>query len=443
LHRAERERGLDDEEDLFTPGTVELTLDEQQEVVVIAGTDPAPLEWDVATSCHAARQRQDALADPSTGHPLAAQLVVAGEQFRVARASQQRTLIAGYHWFADWGRDTMISLPALTMRPGTLWEARAVLDTYIKYLDHGLIPNRFPDGGEAPEYDTIDATLWLFQAVAGYLRASGDWRFIADRLDALEGIIDWHVGGTLHNIGMDHHDGLLAGGEDGNALTWMDARVGDWVVTPRRGKPIEINALWYNALRLTADWCERAMRPAGRYRQMAAQAHESAQERFWYRQGGYCYDVVDAPDGDDPSLRPNQVIALALVYPLIEGDRARSTLDVVTAKLLTPYGLRTLSPDDPRYQASYGGDQRARDAAYHMGIAWPWLMGPYLDAHLRLKPDPALVRRLLEPFLAHLADAGLGTVSEIFEPEPPYRPVGCIAQAWSVAEILRHALTLS
>ena len=457
LHRAERERGLDDEEDLFTPGTVEVALDEQQPVVVLAGTDPAPRDWDVATSWHAARQRQAALTDPSTRHPLAGQLVIAGEQFRVARGlvnspppaagegqgEGQRTVIAGYHWFADWGRDTMISLPALAMRPGPLWEARAVLDTYIRYLDHGLIPNRFPDGGEAPEYDTIDATLWLFQAVAAYLRASGDWRFIADRLDALEGIIDWHVGGTRHNIGMDPSDGLLAGGEDGYALTWMDARVGNWIVTPRRGKPIEINALWFNALRLIADWCERAMRPAGRYRQLAAQAHESAQARFWYGEGGYCYDVVDAPEGDDPSLRPNQVLALGLAYPLIEGDRARSALDVVTEKLMTPYGLRTLSPDDPRYQASYQGDQRARDAAYHMGMAWPWLLGPYLDAHLRLNRSPEFVRRTVEPFDAHLLDAGLGTISEVFEPEPPYRPVGCIAQAWSVAEILRHALALS
>jgi predicted glycogen debranching enzyme len=420
-----------------------VALDGQNDVVVIAGTEPAPKEWELARSQRAARQRQDVLADPSTEHPLAAQLVIAGEQFRVARSTQQRTVIAGYHWFADWGRDTMISLPALTMRPGSLWEARAVLDTYVRYLDHGLIPNRFPDGGGQPEYNTIDATLWLFQALAAYLRASGDWRFIADRLEALEGVIDWHVNGTRHDIGVDHRDGLLAGGEDGYALTWMDARVGDWVVTPRRGKPIEINALWYNALRLTGDWCERALRPAGRYREMASQAQESAQRRFWYQDGGYCYDVVDSPEGDDPSLRPNQVIALALVYPLIEGDRAHSVLEVVRSKLLMPYGLRTLSPDDPRYQPSYHGDQRARDAAYHMGMAWPWLMGPYLDAHLRILGDRETVRRLLEPFLAHLHDAGLGSISEIFEPEPPYRPVGCISQAWSVAEILRHARALS
>ncbi len=450
LHRVERERGLDDEEDLFTPGVVEVPLAIGAEVAVVLATEPTPSSWDAGRSWRAAQQQQDAVLGPGMEAQLARQLAVAAEQFRVVRRTPgatpsvpQRTVVAGYHWFADWGRDTMISLPGLAMRPGTLWEARAVLDTYIQYLDHGLIPNRFPDGGQAPEYDTIDATLWLFQALAAYLRASRDWRFIADRLQALEAIIDWHVRGTRHNIQMDPADGLLAGGEDGIALTWMDARVQDWVVTPRRGKPIEVNALWYNALRLTADWCERAMRPAGAYRQMAAQAHSSAQERFWFADGGYCYDVVDAPQGDDPSLRPNQVIALGLVYPLIDGEPARRALDVVTAKLLTPYGLRTLSPDDPRYLSSYRGDQRARDAAYHMGLVWPWLLGPYLDAHRRLDGDRPAARRLLEPFTAHLLDAGLGTISEIFEPEPPYRPVGCIAQAWSVSEVLRHVLALS
>ncbi|HEX9096660.1 MAG TPA: amylo-alpha-1,6-glucosidase [Candidatus Dormibacteraeota bacterium] len=450
LHRAERERGLDDEEDLFTPGVVEVPLAVGVDDVVVIATEPTPSSWDAARSRRDALQHQDAVLGPGMQHPLADQLALAADQFRVVRrtpgtasSAPQRTVVAGYHWFADWGRDTMISLRGLAMRPGTLWEARAVLDTYIQYLDQGLIPNRFPDGGQAPEYTAIDATLWLYQALAAYLRASRDWRFIADRLEALKAVIDWHVRGTRHNIRMDPADGLLGGGEDGLALTWMDARVADWVVTPRRGKPIEVNALWYNALRLMADWCERAMRPAGPYRQMAADAHASAQERFWFADGGYCYDVVDAPEGDDASLRPNQVIALGLVYPLIEGEPARRALDVVTAKLLTPYGLRTLSPDDPRYQSSYRGDQRDRDAAYHMGMAWPWLLGPYLDARGRLDGDRPAMHRLLEPFTAHLLDAGLGTISEIFEPEPPYRPVGCIAQAWSVGEVLRHLLALS
>jgi len=443
LHRAERERGLDDEEDLFTPGVVEIRLDQRAEVVVVTGTEPVPPGWSATASREVAQERQAAVLDVVADGQLASQLLVAAEQFRVARAltrGSERTVIAGYHWFTDWGRDSMIGLPGLAMRPGSLWEARAVLETNLQYLDQGLIPNRFPDGGQAPEYDTMDATLWLFQALAAYLRVSGDWRFIADRLDAFEGVIDWHVRGTRHNIRMDDGDGLLTGGEEGYALTWMDARVRDWVVTPRRGKPIEINALWYNALRLTADWCKRAARPAERYRAMAAQAFESAQLRFWYQDGGYCYDVVDGPDGDDPSLRPNQVMALSLVYPLIEGDRARQALAVVSDRLLTPFGLRTLSRDDPRYQSAYRGDPRRRDAAYHMGMVWPWLLGPYLDAHLRVHGDRAAVRRLLEPFQLHLAEAGLGTISEIFEPEPPYRPVGCIAQAWSVAEVLRHAL---
>jgi len=450
LHRAERERGLDDEEDLFTPGVVEVPLAVDVAVAVVIATESTPPSWDLARSRRDAQQRQAAVLGPGMEHPLAEQLALAADQFRVVRrtpgtapSAPQRTVVAGYHWFADWGRDTMISLPGLAMRPGTLWEARAVLDTYIQYLDQGLIPNRFPDGGQAPEYTAIDATLWLFQALSAYLRASRDWSFIADRLEALEGVIDWHVRGTRHNIRMDPVDGLLAGGEDGLALTWMDARVQDWVVTPRRGKPIEVNALWYNALRLIGDWCERAMRPAGPYRQMAAHARESAQQRFWYAGGGYCYDVVDGPEGDDASLRPNQVIALGLVYPLLEGENARRALDVITAKLLTPYGLRTLSPDDPRYQSSYQGDQRARDASYHMGMVWPWLLGPYLDAHGRLDGDRPAADRLLEPFTAHLLDAGLGTISEIFEPEAPYRPVGCIAQAWSVGEVLRHVLTLS
>jgi len=450
LHRVERDRGLDDEEDLFTPGMVEVALEPDAEVAVVSGTEPTPPGWDAGPSKRGAEERQAAVLGPASEAPLAGQLAIAAEQFRVSRrlvgaapTAQQRTVIAGYHWFTDWGRDTMVSLAGLAMLPGALWEARAVLDTYVRYLDQGLIPNCFPDGGQPPEYDSIDATLWLFQALAAYLHASRDWRFVADRLDALEGIIDWHIAGTRHNIRVDPGDGLLAGGEDGYALTWMDARVQDWVVTPRRGKPVEVNALWYNALRLTADWCERAMRPAGRFRQMAAQAHESSQKRFWYQNGGYCYDVVDAPEGDDPSLRPNQVIALGLIYPLIEGEHARAAFDVVTTKLLTPYGLRTLSPDDPRYQSSYRGDQRARDAAYHMGVVWPWLLGPYLDAHLRLDGDRQAARRLVEPFSAHLLDAGLGTISEIFEPEAPHRPVGCIAQAWSVAEILRHAHALS
>jgi len=453
LHRVERERGLDDEEDLFTPGVVEIELQPGTDVALVVGTDPLSPAWGVEASRRAATRRQEVVIDPTLKSPLAAQLATAAEQFRVVRCEgvpstalarpdregqSDRTVLAGYHWFTDWGRDTMISLPGLALRPGTLWEARAILDTFIRHLDQGLIPNRFPDRGELPEYNTIDATLWMFQALHAYLRGSGDWHFIGQHLKALEGVIEWHVRGTRHNIKMDDQDALLAGGEEGFALTWMDARVNDWVVTPRRGKPIEVNALWYNALRLTADWCERAGRPAGRYRAMALQAYRSAESRYWYPEGGYFYDCLDGPEGDDPSLRPNQVIAMALAHPLLEGVRVEAALEVVTRKLVTPYGLRTLAADDPRYSSAYRGDQRARDAAYHMGMVWPWLLGPYLDARRRLGAEIDMAA-VLEPFQQHLRQAGLGTISEIFEPEPPYRPAGCIAQAWSVAEILRHA----
>lgn len=446
LHRVERERGLDDEEDLFTPGVVDVPLADGADVVVVAGTESLPPGWNPDESLLAARSRQLPGQPGGPRSELAAQLMVAAEQFRVVRgvvapnrAQEERTIVAGYHWFTDWGRDTTISLAGLTLATGAVAEARAILATLISYLDAGLLPNRFPDAGGPIEYNTIDATLWLFQALHAYLERTADWTLIAERLSSLEEIIEWHVRGTHHHIQVDSGDGLLAGGEEGMALTWMDARLADWVVTPRRGKPVEVNALWFNALQLMSDWCARAQRPSQRYRQMAMQARESAAVRFWDPDLGYLFDVIDSPDGDDASLRPNQVIALGLAYPLIEGEHARHALDQVTAHLLTPYGLRTLSPDDPRYQSSYRGDQRARDAAYHMGTVWPWLLGPYLDAVKRLDADPRASHAVLEPFTEHLHEAGLGTVSEIFEPEPPFRPVGCIAQAWSVAELLRHA----
>ncbi|MEO6797309.1 MAG: amylo-alpha-1,6-glucosidase [Candidatus Dormibacter sp.] len=443
LHRVERERGLDDEEDLFTPGTIEFSLADAQ-VVVVAGTEPLPAGWNVDESFRLARaSTTQAGSLAASRSELVIQLTEAARQFRVRRGEDgldvHRTIVAGYHWFVDWGRDTTISLPGLTLVTGAADEARHILTTLMSYLDQGLLPNRFPDEGQLVEYNTIDATLWLFQALHAYLEVSGDWDFLAERLSSLEEIIDWHIRGTHHGIQVDPHDGLLAGGEEGMALTWMDARVGDWVVTPRRGKPVEVNALWFNALQLTADWCARAQQPSQRYRQMALQAQQSATSRFWNAEAGCLYDVVDSPEGDDGSLRPNQVVALGLAYPLVEGEHARDALDQVTAHLLTPYGLRTLSPTDPRYQCAYRGDQRSRDAAYHMGMVWPWLLGPYLDAVKRLHAESVRIEGVLAAFLTHLSEAGLGTVSEIFEPEPPFRPVGCIGQAWSVAELLRHA----
>jgi predicted glycogen debranching enzyme len=377
---------------------------------------------------------------------LAHQLVLAAEQFGVVRtppaasSTQTRSLIAGYHWFDEWGRDTMISLPGVTLAIGRHEEARQILETYLAFVDEGMLPNFLPVPGQPAAYNTMDATLWLFQAIHAYVTATDDWDFVGAALPHLEEVIRWHVAGTRYQIRMDPADGLLSGGEEGVALTWMDARVGDWVVTPRRGKPVEINALWYNALRLMVDWRKQCGRPADAYLVMAQRTSASAQQRYWHA-GGYLYDVLDGPEGDDPSLRPNQVLALSLAYPLLIDDaRAQQVLAVVTDRLLTPFGLRTLDPGDPRYLATYSGDQQHRDAAYHMGMVWPWLLGPYCDAHLRLHGDARAVRDLLQPFTAHLSEAGLGSISEIFEPEPPFRPVGCIAQAWSVAEILRHAI---
>jgi predicted glycogen debranching enzyme len=332
----------------------------------------------------------------------------------------------------------MISLRGLTLATGSAADARDILATFLQYVDQGMIPNTFDDLGAA--YNSMDATLWLFQAIHAYLVRTDDWDFVRAHLPQLLDIVDRHIAGTRHNIRMDPADGLLAGGEPGVQLTWMDAKVGEWVVTPRQGKPVEINALWYNALRLLAEWRERARLPYEILAGMAERTRASAQGRFWYERGGYLYDVVDGPDGDDASLRPNQVLALSLVYPVFEGLKARTVIDLVTADLLTPFGLRTLSPSDPRYQPHYGGDQKARDGAYHMGLVWPWLLGPYLDAHARVYGDSDAARRVLLPFIDHLSDAGLGSISEIFEPEPPFRPVGCIAQAWSVAEVLRHAI---
>jgi predicted glycogen debranching enzyme len=456
-HAAERERGLDDEEDLFSPGVLELPIQPGNPVTIVVATDPLPDAWSGAVSLLAARRfEQETLEALGDGNrdAMTQQLALAASQFRVirvleaptlpSRASgggkqiEQRTIVAGYPWFADWGRDTMIALRGLTLAAGYPDQARRILQTFISYLDRGMLPNAFHDPDEATEFNTIDATLWLFQALHHYLEATGDWAFVEAQVPALEEVVRWHVNGTRFGIRMDPADGLITATTPGYALTWMDARDEDWVVTPRHGKPVEIAALWYNALRLLSDWTARRGSPVARFGLMAERAKRAA-ARYWYEPGGYLYDVIDGPEGDDSSLRPNQLVALGLVYPLIDGERARQSLDRVTEKLLTPFGLRTLSPDDPRYLHRFGGNHRSRDAAYQMGIVWPWLLGPYLDAHQRIHGDPSVVARVLEPFEAHFREAGLGSVSEIFEAEPPYRPAGAIAQAWSVGELLWHA----
>jgi predicted glycogen debranching enzyme len=384
---------------------------------------------------------------------FAVQLALAADQFIVlpgsrpeeqvlARASgdEARTVIAGYHWFGDWGRDTMISLEGLTLCTGRYQEARAILRTFAHYIEDGLIPNLFPEGARHALYHTADATLWYFHAVDRYVSATDDRDTLMTLYPILKQVVDRHVRGTRFGIGVDARDGLLHAGAPGYQLTWMDAKVDGWVVTPRRGKPVEIQALWYNALRLMAEWGTRLGEPSTHWFDIAKQAEASFHARYWYEAGEYLYDVVDGEQGEDPTLRPNQVFALSLRHPILRQERWRQVVDVVTDNLLTPVGLRSLAPGHREYKPTYSGDLRARDAAYHQGTVWAWLIGHYIDARLKVYPDQPATHALLLPFQAHMCEAGIGTISEIFDAEPPYRPRGCIAQAWSVAEVLRAYL---
>jgi predicted glycogen debranching enzyme len=350
-------------------------------------------------------------------------------------------VIAGYHWFTDWGRDTMISLEGLTLCTGRHREAGYILRTFAHYVRDGLIPNMFPDGANDGLYHTADATLWFFHAVHRYVDATGDRRTLRAILPKFREIIAAHEAGTRFGIGVDPGDGLLKQGAQGYQLTWMDAKVDGWVVTPRRGKAVEINALWYNAVRLMAAFEreEGAADEADRLDAAAARTYESFNERFWNAERGYLYDVVDGEDGtSDPACRPNQLFAFSLEYPVLDRSRWAAVLDIVRDKLLTPMGLRSLSRDHPDYKPQYFGDLRARDSAYHQGTVWAWLIGPFVDAWLRVHPDDlAGARRCLQALVDHMDDFGVGSVAEIFDAEPPFTPRGCIAQAWSVAEVLR------
>jgi predicted glycogen debranching enzyme len=451
----ERERGLDFEEDLFTPGvfTVDLPPGGRLGVIVSTGSGAGSQGGDAFARLEEERRRRSAvLAAFGNPDPLCRALARAADSFVVRRGDALRTVIAGYHWFTDWGRDTMISLPGLCLVTGRAGEARGILRAFAQAVDQGMLPNRFPDQGadqgpeEPPEYNTADASLWYFVAVWKYLQATGDEPLVlGELLPVLEDILAWHRRGTRFGIHEDA-DGLLAAGAPGVQLTWMDAKVGDWVVTPRAGKPVEIQALWFNALSILAALRARAGRPAGTGADLLDTAAVARRfgELFWNEPAGCLFDVVNGKNGEvrDASLRPNQLLALSLPFPLLAGERAERVLRAVEAKLLTPVGLRTLSPDDPAYRPACTGSQKERDGAYHQGTVWPWLLGPYLTALVRVRGEAGRRqgRELLHRFAAHLGEAGLGTVSEIFDAEPPHAPRGCIAQAWSVAELLRAAV---
>lgn len=454
----EAERGCPPHGSLWSPGYFSVRLHPRQNATLVAST-----EWwstmlaltpeEALGFYHARHERLLASSNPAARSGLAADLVLAADQFIInpagriqdsarahAAGDDIRTVIAGYHWFTDWGRDTMISLEGLTLTTRRFTEAGWILRTFAYYIRRGLLPNLFPEGKNEGLYHTADATLWFFHALSRYVELTGDRATLRLILPKLTEIVDFHIRGTDFGIKVDPRDGLLTQSAPGYQLTWMDAKVDDWVVTPRRGKAVEINGLWYNALRLVEQWVaqEQGDAAAQPFARQAAQARESFNRRFWYERGGYLYDVVDGEAGDDVSCRPNQLLAFSLQFPVLEQQRWKPVLEVVRERLLTPFGLRSLSRESPDYKPKYFGDLRARDAAYHQGTVWAWLIGPFVDAWLKVHPDdPAGGRKFLEGFISHLDDGCVGSINEIFDAEPPFTPRGCIAQAWSVAEVLR------
>jgi predicted glycogen debranching enzyme len=439
-YAVEQERGLDFAEDLFSPCAFTFDLNAAKTVNIIASTERRDA-GDGDTYREAEIERRSTINKQTNAtNELVVSLTTAAEQFVVAR-ERGETVIAGYHWFADWGRDTMIALPGLTLVNGRSDISRNILAEFATHIDQGMLPNRFPDAGETPEYNTVDATLWFFEAVRSFLQYTGDYEFVRTNLYAvLKDIVNWHVKGTRYQISVDD-DGLLFSGEPGVQLTWMDAKVGDRVVTPRHGKPVEIQALWYNALRVMEHLASKfqELDAKDEYGAMADKALASFNGVFWNEQTGCLYDVVNGEDRD-ASIRPNQVIAISLTNTMLSKERAVSVLRVIERELLTPRGLRTLSPTDPDYIGRYEGGPATRDGAYHQGTVWPWLMGPYITAYTRTfgkKAGRQFAALWLENFQEHLHEACLGQVSEIFDGDAPHAPRGCVAQAWSVAELLR------
>jgi predicted glycogen debranching enzyme len=444
----ERYRGLSDRENHLHAATFGITLNPGESFTLVASTEPQPnLNGEAALNARRIYEQQLLnrwkvhQPDRSEAAPAwVSGLVLAADQFIADRPLPDhpdgKTILAGYPWFSDWGRDTMISLPGLTLTTGRSDIARSILKTFAQYVDRGMIPNRFPDAGEIPEYNTVDATLWYFEAIRAYYSATQDEDLLRELFPVLADIIDWHCRGTRYGIRLDTSDGLLYAGEAGVQLTWMDAKVGDWVVTPRIGKPVEANALWYNALRTMATFARLLGKSAQIYAVMADHALAGF-SRFWNNETGYCYDVLDGPDGADAALRPNQIFAVSLPESPLDPVQQRCVVETCGRMLLTSHGLRSLAPNHPQYQGHYGGDQRQRDGAYHQGTVWGWLIGPFVLAHLRVYGNPAQAREFLEPMANHLYSRGLGSLSEIFDGDAPFTPRGCIAQAWTVAEVLR------
>ncbi|WP_072621193.1 amylo-alpha-1,6-glucosidase [Spirulina major] len=448
----ERYRGLTDAEDHLNPALVSVTLQTGESCTLILTTNANP-DLNITAAWERRTTYEREVLEPWRSLPLPHRseiepLILAADQFIVARSLPDqpdgKTVIAGYPWFGDWGRDTMISLPGLTLSTERPAIARQLLRTFAQYLDHGMLPNLFPDGTNAPQYNTVDAILWYFEALRAYYTHTEDQDLIAELFPALVEVIDWHIHGTRYSIKVDPKDGLLYAGEPGEQLTWMDAKVDDWVVTPRIGKPIEVNALWYNALVIMQYFGQLLGEPVQVYQEMAQQTVIGF-NRFWNYQTGYCFDVLDTPTGNDSTLRPNQIFAVSLPsqlsaiggLPLLLPREQKLIVDTVARSLLTSHGLRSLAPNHPDYVGIYGGDRLQRDGSYHQGTVWGWLLGHYVQAHLAVYGDRAQAQALLTPMLHHLNAACVGSLSEIFDGDAPFTPRGAIAQAWTVAEVLR------
>ncbi|HEX7318715.1 MAG TPA: amylo-alpha-1,6-glucosidase [Pyrinomonadaceae bacterium] len=460
-YRTEERRGYEHTGELWSPGYFSVDVTKDVTATLVGSTESWGLiralsPEDAQGAEHERRERLLVSAAPAAREGVAAELVLAADQFVITPSGRQedaarahaageevRSVIAGYHWFTDWGRDTMISLEGLTCTTGRHREAGWILRTFGQYIRDGLIPNMFPDGANEGLYHTADATLWFFHALDRYLKTTDDTVTLEILLPKMQEIVRRHLEGTRFGIKVDPTDGLLVQGEENYQLTWMDAKCDGWVVTPRRGKAVEINALWYNALRLLEGWT-RAAGDAAQAEELnghAERCRRSFNERFWYEEGRHLFDVVESWElngANDQACRPNQLLAVSLEHAVLERERWEPVLDVVKEKLLTPVGLRSLSPDHFDFKPTYHGDLKTRDAAYHQGTVWGWLIGPFIDAWLKVHPDDrAGARKLLEGFLPHLDEACVGSISEVFDAVPPFHPRGCVAQAWSVAEVLR------
>jgi predicted glycogen debranching enzyme len=454
-YSVEQYRGQDFTEDLFNHGTFSVELKQGDSLGIIISTEN-PAGRDAQELLSEETMRRKLLISNQPDDETIKQLVLAADQFIVKRTialseSSQvsplwgdlegATIIAGYHWFTDWGRDTMISLPGLCLSTHRFDDAKKILSAFANSVSLGMLPNRFQDNGEEPEYNNVDGTLWYFIAVYKYLQATGDKDFVLRKiLPVLKEIVEWHYKGTRYNIHVDG-DGLLYAGEVGQQLTWMDARIGNWVVTPRMGKPVEIQALWYNVLRIFAELLKLndQQHDAFVVNLSAEKAKDSFNRQFWYAEGNYLYDNIDETGNPVTELRPNQLFTISLPFALIEGEKAKAVLKIVEENLYTPVGLRSLPRSDSHYVPVYGGDQWHRDSAYHEGTVWSWLLGAYVDAIVKTQgtSGKAQAVKVIEDFKYHLNEGCIGSVSEIFDADAPHHPRGCVAQAWGVAEVLR------